>query len=188
MSAYRLLAVHVLEAYYGGEVVLDYADPAGREAAIRLAVLTIREMEHCANNDALEMRVPDWESAISERPGSGFSVDAAVSALQQWLVPVNRYFPVVCRCAAGQEYSIGVLSEDGTAVTFGPADRKSNEWYDAFWAALWRVALTLEGEIAGFTLHVPGGKRVCAREHHRMSPFRLTCDICGSEPVESGGA
>lgn len=175
--------VNVLEAYYGAGVVVDYAGPAGRDAAIRLAVMTIREMERAVDGPFEMLFQPRGNEAGSEHLGSVDSVDAAVAILLQHLHPVNRYCHVVCRYGTGQAYSIGVLSEGGSGIDFGPNDRKPDEWYDAFWAALWRTSLQLESSIPGFEMRAPGGPRSCT-QGHRLSPFRDTCQTCGSPEVK----
>lgn len=136
-----VIRVSLIEAYYGCGFILDFSTPEAREAAFRLALMTILEME-----GAGDFVIGDRESV---------SFDVATAILMEQLTPWNRDDPAVCRVGNSREYRLSVLSEDGSGLDVGPAAEAPNAWYDEFWDALRRAANKLEETLPGFTLGVP---------------------------------
>ena len=169
--------VTVLEAYYGGSVVLDFQTAEGREAGFRLALMTLEAMEQTAGDARFAVRLRVTSPDDPTRPAGDLTMEQALEVLAAYVTPAHRYFEHYVFVNESRPYSFGVLSEDGAGLCFGPSWAASKEWYDAFWAALWNVSQDLEKSIAGYELLTPGGDRRCANGH-RLSPFRDHCTDC----------
>ena len=139
--------VTVLEAYYGGGVVLDYADAEGRTAAFELGLRTMLKMER-ASEPLFRVMVRDLTEWSDPEP-----FHAILNFLRAYVTPENRYFSVLCRLPNSEPYAFGVLSEDGSCVDVSPSWKASNAWYDEFWASMWAVGREMEEADPEFRLN-----------------------------------
>lgn len=159
-----MATVTLLEAYFGSGVILDWSDDSGRDAAFRLALLTLANLE----------RVDPVSPAV----------DATLAELKKAVVPATRYSaPTTCTIGSSR-YRFNVLSEDGSALEVGPAWEAPNDWYLEFWNTLWKVSQQLENTLPSFRLLTPHGERKCT-EGHPLSPFAERCEEC-EQPPNSG--
>jgi hypothetical protein len=165
----------ILEAFYGGSVVLDYADEEAYELALELCMRTIEKLEDVAD--------ATYDVALQNEMGT-LSRDAALQFLRTAINPEYRYDAVRCGVHGRKAYELGVLSEDGSCVTIAPSWQADDAWYDVFWAALWDAAMDLERADPSFHLGTVHGDFTCALGH-RASPFLETCNVCGraTQPI-----
>jgi len=167
-------SVTILEAYYGGDVVLDFSDDSSRDAAFRLGLRAVRLSERPTSEDSFRIEYALGCPGLPPPPGKTLSFEEALRVLKTIVTPDNRYLHVTCSVAGGRPFRFAVLQEDGSCLTIGPGWEAPNDWYDSFWAALRAAFEDMEAEIPELTLHAPGGIRRCL-EGHRISPFLDDC-------------
>lgn len=174
-------SVTILEAYYGGDVVLDFPDELSRDVAFRLCLRAVAASESAATEDSFQIGYSLGWPGLPPAPRVTLSFEEAIGILKSVVTPENKYLHVTCSVAGGRPFRFAVLQEDGSCLTIGPGWEAPSEWYDSFWATLWATFERLEAENPEVSLDSVGGVRRCAKEH-RISPFLDHCQICGEPP------
>lgn len=155
-----MAVVRVLEAYYGCGVVLDYQDQPGRAAALELGLRTIRKMEPAQPLEyAVRLQTHGGEDVEEWR--SRQTHGQVLEFLFAHVAPEYRFYRVLCRMGEGRPYVFRVLSEDGSCVDLAPAWQAGHEWFDEFWAAMWKAGEELEQELPAFRLE---GRPSCSSD------------------------
>ncbi len=174
-------SVRIIEAYYGGDVVLDFPDESSRDAAFRLCLRTVGACERAAEQDSFQIRYSRGWPGLPPAPRGRLSFEEAIGILKSVVTPENKYLQVTCSVAGGRPFRFAVLQEDGSCLTIGPGWEAPNDWYDSFWANLWATFESLEAENPELRLESVGGVRRCS-QGHRMSPFLDNCQVFGNPP------
>ena len=173
-------SVRILEAYYGCDVVLDFADAHSRDAAFRLALRTVWASEASAES-LFEIGYELGWPGLPPAPLGPLSFEDAIGILKSVVTPENKYLQLQCRVVGGRPFRFAVLGEDGSCLATGPSWDAPSDWYDYFWATLWTTFLTMESENPAFSLESAGGVRRCS-QGHRISPFLDHCQVCSEPP------
>lgn len=171
-----MAVVTLLEAAFGAGVILDWSDDDGRDAAFRLALLTLAGMEGVDVGAPAFAAVTSYDESFPPAP-----FEAVLVQLESVVIPAARYLDATI-CEVGRSrYQFHVLSEDGSALEVAPGWEATDDWYLVFWDTLWRASRELTRSIPSFRLLVRGGERTCTRGHV-MSPFHPRCEECGALP------
>lgn len=173
-----MATVTLLEAYFGCGVILDWSDASGRDAAFRLALLTLADLE------GTDPQSSTFATVDSGAGGNNLTFDATLDQLKTTVVPETRYCAATI-CEIGRSrYRFNVLSQDGAALEVGPDWKAPDDWFLNFWNTLWRISRRLQDTLPSFHLLIPGGEQGCATGHP-LSPFTGRCEECHEAPAQS---